>query len=269
MLLAGELAADAATNQMLQSEVEYPIEPLIPPVQFPDTLPLYSYTTSIGLATKRTIIKSVDHGGASRFFDIDVNILEGKYRKPKAKPIPIKYWLITSLFIVAIACLYPLYQAKSQIATENSVLDTVVSNIFREINLATLVNEEALNSQGLIDETLAAVNALETANDNIFSVRGVFNTRLQQVTLGIPQNTSFTSIEIKKDVIVIRGETDSVFTVIEYATALEAEGIFKQVRVTDLDEATITIPGVEEDGSDSFDVYVITFEIEAQILQPE
>ena len=269
LLLAGELAADTTTSQMLQSEVEYPIEPLIPPVEFPDKLPIASYTTSIGLAIKRTVLKSTDHGNASRFFDIDVNILEGKYRKPKAKPIPIKYWLLTSLLVAVIACLFPLYQAKNQIATENSVLETVLNNIFREVNLAVLINEETIITQGLINETLATIKDLETANKDIFSVRGNYNTRLQQVTQNIPQNTSFTSIEIKKDIIVIKGETDSVFTVIEYAMALEAEGIFTQVRVTELDETLITIPGTEEDESPLPQVNVITFEIEAQIPLPE
>jgi hypothetical protein len=268
LLLAGEMAADTATSQMLQAEIEYQIEPLVPPVDFPDKLPLSSYTTSIGLATKRTILKSVDHGSASRFFDIDVNILDGKYRKPKARPIPVKHWLLTSLVIIVIGCLFPLYQAKSQIAAENHTLDTVVNNIFREINLAALVNEEALITQGLIDETLAAVDGLAAANVNIFSPRGKFNTNLQTVTFNMPPATSFTSIEIKKDLIVIKGETDSVFTVIEYVTALEAQGVFQQVRVAELDEALITIPGIAEDGSDSYQVNVITFEIEARLPPP-
>ncbi len=268
LLLAGELAADTKTSQMLQSEIEYPIEPLIPPVEFPDRLPIASYTTSIGLATKKTTLKVTDHGGVSRFFDIDVNILEGKYRKPKAKPIPMRYWLLTSFILAVIVCLFPLYQARNQIATENSVLETSFNNITRELNLATLVNEETMSTQQMINDIIAQAEALETTNNNIFGIRGKFDTRLQRVTLDIPQNTSFTSIEIEKDVIIIKGETDSVFKVIEYATALEAEGIFTQVRITDLDETYLTVPGAQETDSPLSQVHVITFEIEAHIQQP-
>ena len=270
LLLAGEMATDTLTSQMLQTEIEYPIEPLIPPVEFPDKLPIASYTTSIGLATKRIPLKSVDHGNVSRFFDIDVNIFEGKYRKPKAKPVPIKNWLLTSLLIVVIACLFPLYQAKNQIALENSALEAALDNVNRELNLAGLINTETMLTQETISETIAKAESLETTNNNIFSVRGNFDTGLQRVTRDMPLNTSFTSIEIKKDVIVITGETDSVFTVIEYATALEAEGVFNQVRITDLDETYITVPGIEEtEGSSLLQVYVITFEIQAQLPLPE
>lgn len=269
LLLAGELAADTTTSQMLQSEIEYPIEPLIPPVEFPDRLPIAAYTTSIGLAAKRTPLKSTDHGSASRFFDIDVNILEGKYRKPKAKPIPMRNWLLSFLLVAAVACLFPLYQARSQIAEENNTLETVLNNITRESNLAALVNEETTLTQQIISETIAMAEALETTNNHIFGVRGNFYTKLQTVTQDMPPKTSFTSIEIEKDVLIIKGETDSVFTVIDYATALEAEGVFRQVRITDLDETFLTVPGTEETESPLLQVYIITFEIEAQIPLPE
>ncbi|MBN1160480.1 MAG: pilus assembly protein PilM [Dehalococcoidales bacterium] len=268
LLLTGEMATDTATSQMLQSEVEYEIEPLVPSVEFPDKLPLTSYTTSIGLAAKRTPLKSSGSGEA-RFFDININVLEGKYRKPKAKPINVSNLVWATLLVAVLACIFPLYQASSQAATENSALENELNILDRELNLAALINEETLITQGIISETQTAADILETANKNLFSTRGVFNTRLQQVTADIPINTSFTSIEIQKGVIIIRGETTDLFSVIEYATSLEAEGIFNQVRITELDETLISTSATEEDDSSPFQVNVIIFEIEAQISLAE
>jgi Tfp pilus assembly protein PilN len=269
LLLTGEMAADTATSQMLQSEVEYEIEPLIPPIEFPDKLPLTQYTTSIGLAAKRTAIKPSGRGGESRFFDINVNVLEGKFRKPKAKPIAKKYLVMTVLLLAVIGCLFPLYQANSQLAEENSALENELNIINREINLAALINEEATITQETISETQTAADTLEAANIGLFGARGVFNTRLQQITLDMPLNTSFTSVEMQKDVITITGETTDIFSVIEYATNLEAEGIFTQVRIAELDENLITIGETGEDDTSPSQVYIITFEIEARISLPE
>jgi hypothetical protein len=265
LLLTGEMAADTATGQMLQSEVEYEIEPLIPPLDFPDKLPVTSYTTSIGLAAKRTSIKPSAGGGEARFFDININVLEGKYRKPKAKPVNVKYLVSVTLLVAAIACLYPLYNAKTQVAAENNALTNELITANREYNLAVLVNEEATMTQGILGETQTAADNLEAANKSVFSARGLFNTRLQQVTTDMPLNTSFTSIEIQKNAIIINGETTDIFSVIEYATSLEAEGIFKQVRITELDETLITVGEAGEDDASPPEVHVITFEIEALI----
>ena len=265
LLLTGELSAEVAVDGLLQSEIEYPIERLVPPIEYPDSLPITSYATNIGLAIKRTPLKPTKRGEITDFSDINLNILEGKYRKPKAKPIAIRQLVLYALLVAAVGLLYPLYQANSTVATENKVLEAELISASRELNLATLINMETIMTEDTISEIIADTEALELANLSILGSRGIFNTRLQQVTGAIPLNTSFTSIEIEKDVITISGETDSVFTVIEYATALEAEGIFTNVRISELDETIITLPGTEDE-SLLLQVTVITFEIIAHML---
>ena len=268
LLLTGHLAAEVVANGLLQSEIEYPIESLIPPVEFPDSLPIASYATSIGLAIKRTQLKPPARGEVTHFSDINVNILEGKYRKPKTKPIAAKYFILSAFLVAAVGLLFPLYQASSGVATENQALEADLINVSRELNLASLINEETIKTEDTIREIIAATEALNVANISILGSRGIFNTELQQVTGVMPLKTSFTSIEILKDMITIKGETDSVFTVIEYATALEAEGIFTKVRIVELDETLISIPGTGESESTPSQVNVITFEIVAQLIMP-
>jgi Tfp pilus assembly PilM family ATPase/Tfp pilus assembly protein PilN len=265
LLLTGELAAEVAVGGMLQSEIEYPIERLIPPVEFPDSLPISSYATSIGLATKRTAIKPPPRGDNSYFSDINVNILEGKYRRPKAKPIALKSLLLSTFLVAAVGLVYPLYQANARVTTENKVLEAELVNIEHEINLANLVNEETMITQDMLYQLILDTEALEEANTSILSSRGIFNTELQQVTGAIPLKTSFTSIEIQKDIITIQGETEDVFSVIKYAAALEAAGIFTSVRISELDETLITPSGTGEDGMPPPMVNAVTFEIVAKL----
>jgi Tfp pilus assembly protein PilN len=261
LLLTGDSAPEAMAGGLLQSMIEYPIEPLIPPVEFPDTLLIAPYTTSIGLALKKTTIKPSGRGKVSHFSDININILAGRYRKPKAKPIAMKNLLLAIFLVAALGIIFPLYQARAQVNTENQALEADLTSLSRQIGLATLANEETLKTEAAISNIIAAAKALEAANENILGDRGAFNTGLEQVTGIMPSKTYFTSIEILNGAITIEGEADSVFTVIEYAAALEAEGVFKEVRIIQLDEAVITLPGAGEGESAQSQVSVIIFEI--------
>jgi Tfp pilus assembly protein PilN len=261
LLLTGDLAVEAPTSGLLQSEIEYPIEPLIPPVEFPNSLPIASYTASIGLALKKTLLKPSARGEDARFYDININILAGKYRKPKAKPIPLRNILLIGFLVVVIGLLFPLYQARTQLNADNKLLETELSNVDRELNLASLVNEETVNTEYSIFEILDTTEAIKAANLSILDTRGDFNTGLQTVTEIMPPNTSFTSIEILKDAITIKGETDSVFTVVDYVAALESKSIFTNVRITQLDEGLITSSGDGIIGTTPTQVTGVTFEI--------
>ncbi|OGO17638.1 MAG: hypothetical protein A2Z15_01520 [Chloroflexi bacterium RBG_16_50_11] len=265
LLLAGELTAQDTAQKLLQAEIEYPIESLMPPVEYPDNLPVALYTAGIGVALKRTPLKPSGRGQTAHFFDINVNILTGKYRKPKAKPIPLRYLVLTAFLLAAVAGLYPLYQAYSDTATETMALEAALNNVQRELNLANLVYEETIQTEDMIYEIITAAEALKAANNSIFRTRGIFNTRVQKATDVMPLKTSFTSIELTKDSITIKGETDNIFTVIEYAAALEAAGVFTEVRITELDETLTTVPGADESEEPSPQIAVITFEIVAQL----
>ena len=259
LLLTGESANDATTGNLLQSEIEYPLEPLIPPVEYPNDLPIASYTACIGLALKNTTIKPSIRGEVSHFTDINLNILAGKYRRLKAKPMATRSLLVGALVVVALIILVALYMMGRGIKADVNDLTLNLSQINREINLATLMNEETLTTEAEITDLTTTTQALVTAKNDVLGVRGAFYTGLQRVTGAMPASIFFTSIEILKDSVLIQGEADSEFTVIAYATALEAQGVFTEVRIVTLDETVITVPGT--DGATSSQVNIITFEI--------
>jgi Tfp pilus assembly protein PilN len=241
LLLTGDLALELPASGLLQAETDHPIESLTPLLDCPQELPVASYTANIGLSLKKFSSK-VSAGRDGGYHDININILSGKYRKIRAKPLSKILWISAALIAAAIIGLFPLYQARSQAIIDNARQQTELSNISREYNLASLVAEE--NAQ--IEEDIQKINddtaALKAANQRITGTRGGVTRDLQYVTEALPPLTDFTSIEIINKQIMIHGETDSVFTVIDYATALEGNGIYPEVRITELDE-TISILG--------------------------
>lgn len=99
------------------------------------------------------------------------------------------------------------------------------------------------------------------ATRSILGNRGDYTSNLQLVAEVLPPGTYFTSIEIDNNRIIARGETDSVFTVIDYAQALEATNAFSEVRITELDEARSITSEADETETTPGGGSVIIFEI--------
>jgi hypothetical protein len=240
LLLTGELAAEPAVTGLLQTEVDYPVASLVPPVEVPPEMPLPTYAASIGLALKKTPLKTA---GAT-FHDININILTGKYRQAKKPPRSPLAIVLGILLAVAVVGLYPLYQARSNLIEENAASRTELYNINREINVATLAAAGAAGTEETIGEITAAAAARQEANNAILAPRGSFSADLTLVTDILPSPATFTSVAIESELITVRGEADSVFTVVAYADALEASGAFSGVRIARLDEAPPETGGI-------------------------
>jgi Tfp pilus assembly protein PilN len=268
LLLTGEMAADSTASGLLQAEVEYPIEPLVPTVGFPADFPVDSYAATIGLALKTMPKKAAAKGEAVRFTDININLLDGKYRKPKAKPVRARYIVMGVILALAVVLLYPLYRAHAQLQTDNTALEASLNDVRRELNIAVITNEDDNIAEDAITTIYSVTNAVKNASISILGTRGVFTTELELVTSLIPQNTLFTSIEIGPNDISIQGETDSVFTVVDYAAALEATGAFPGVRITLLDDTQPAVASEESPAAWQSQVGVVTFEILIQKYLP-
>jgi hypothetical protein len=256
LLLTGELAAEAPTLGLLQNETEYPVEPLVPPVELPPDLSAAAYAASIGLALKKTPVKT-----AAGFHDININILSGKYRKKKAPPVPASRIIFIMLLVIAVAFIFPLYQTKTQLNVENAGLQTDLDNINREVNFSKIAAAKTAGTEETIRVTIAETNALKAANLSILGTRGDFTHYLQLVTVALPPDAYFTLIDIDNDLINVRGEANSVFTAVDYATALEATRAFTEVRITRLDEASLTASIAMETENTTEEISAIKFEI--------
>ena len=231
-LLTGELSADATTSQLIQAEIAYPVEPLVPPMEFPPDLPVALYASNMGLALKKVSQKT-----ATRFRDININILSGKYRA-RARPVPMRYILFSLALIITIGLLFPLYQVKSQATAETMRLQTELSRVSQELHQVRLALNEAKQIEDTINEISTAADTLKQVHQDILSKGGDSANNLKLVTNALPSEAYFTSMEIGTDQITVKGEADSSFTVISYAMALEAQGRLSEVRIAEIDEST-------------------------------
>jgi Tfp pilus assembly PilM family ATPase/Tfp pilus assembly protein PilN len=251
LLLTGELSADATTSKLIQAEIEYPVELLVPPLESPPDLSVAVYATNMGLALKKVSQKT-----ATRFRDINLNILSGKYRA-RARRVPLRYILLPLALIIAIAPLFPMYQLKSQADAETMRLQTELSRVGQELRHARLASDEAKQIEDTINEIVADAETLIQEHRDILAKGGDFANNLELVTDALPSDAYFTSIEIDTEQITVEGEADSSFTVVSYAMALEAQGRLSEVRIGEIDESKSTEGETTEAGSNGVSFTIV------------
>ncbi len=242
LLLTGDLAAEPPAGELLRSHVEYPVSNVEPLADYPSTLPVASYAAGIGLALKRVPLKTA-RGENSHYHDIDINILEGKYRKPAARPVPGRSLLGGAILVIAIILLVPLFLSRADISTKNADLTIELAGLNHELGLANAAAAQSALDEASIKEMTDSAAGLLAADRMALGARGEYTRDLKRLTADLPSNTFFTDIEIDSARITIMGETDSVFTVVDYATVLESEKYFRSVRIVELDERSAYVSG--------------------------
>lgn len=248
LLLTGGLSSGATVSQLIQDEIEYPVELLSPPLEVPAELPTTLYATNMGLALKKVPQKKGLKGDAARFHDINLNILPGK-KASRAFPVSIQNILVTLALVAIISLVSPLYLVKNQADVETIRLQAELSGVSQKLREARLAIDEAEQTEDTISGIIASVETLRQEHQDILSEMGDFADRLTSVTSAIPSGVHFTSIELGSDQITIKGEADSPFTIVSYARALEAQGKFSEVRIAEIGRSGST--EAETEGAES------------------
>ncbi|MFC1914609.1 pilus assembly protein PilM [Chloroflexota bacterium] len=230
LLLTGELSADTKTHGLLQNATGYSVEQLLPPFQLPPDLSCALFSINIGLALKKTSLKTVTKGNEYLFKDINVNLLLGIYGV-KAVIIKQTNIILTAVLLIGIGLLYPAYQFRSQAAAETIHLQTNLIGTQQEMDKRTLATNESRQVEKNINEILSRVESQKEEQQNILSIGGEFTSSLTLANDVLPDEAYFTSVKIGSDHITVEGEADNSFTVVNYVVALEKTGKFSEVRI--------------------------------------
>ena len=253
LLLTGELSAEANTSQLIQAETGYPVELLVPSLKFPPDLPIALYAANMGLA-----LKKVPQKGATRFRDINLNILPVTY-KPRILRVSWQFVLLSLAIAIGGGFLFPMYRLQSEAEVETIRLLTEFSQVSQELHQVRLASNEATQIEDIISKMVGELGALRQEHQYILSKGGDFAINLDSVTHAIPPEAYFTVIEMSTDQITVEGEADNTFTVIDYVLALEEQGGLSEVRIAEIDEVKITEIEITETETIETEITVISF----------
>jgi len=231
LLLTGQLSTGSATRDLVQAETEYPVQSLVPPLNFQPELPVALYAANMGLALRK--IKATNG-----FHDTQLNILAGTYH-PKHIHISPKNIIPYLALAVVAGLLIPFFQFKSDAVAETAQLQSELSMARQELHLAELVldrtDTDALEAEATISGIVAVLETLRQEHMIMLTGAGNFTGNLELVTGILPPLASFTSVEVNKESIYVEGTMDSPFAVLSYAWALGDEA-FAEARIVEIDE---------------------------------
>jgi len=231
LLVTGEMSSDAVRD-LLQAEVEYPVESFVAQMKCPSEMPLDLYSTEIGLALRKAKRKAPT-GSVGDYRDVSLNLLPDKYRA-KGFRLPVRRTLLSLTAIIAIASLVPTYQTADWTHTESVRLEAELTRRSGELHELRLALNQAQQIENKISETTSDLEALRSEHQQMLSRRGDMADYLTLLAGALPPGASFASIEIGADRITVAGESEDFSTVISYAKALETLKAFSDVRIAEI-----------------------------------
>ena len=211
LFITGQMSGDLALMEKLQAGVEYPIEPLAPPLEYPAHLSTSQYAVNIGLALKGpAAAKNIEPGDHSL---PDINLLPQVYKpwRPSARQI-----YFSCAIIAAIALLFPLYQVTSEAMAKTSALERKNTSL----NSLLEVRKSALAERQPLKNAIADYNTIVNMGGGITEDLEVI--RSQAAELGVEVQ----SITHAVTSITFTCQADSYTTFRDYLTALEESGRF-------------------------------------------
>lgn len=209
--ITGQTAKDSTLGEKLQARLGYPLEPLAPPLECPENLPIAQYAVNIGLALRETApSESLREGGYS---PLDINLLPSIYRpwKPSARQI-----YLLGVLIVIIALLFPLYQITADNMSKTARLEAsynVLNNKLEQMK-AEIAKREPLKKA--IAEYNTIVDMGGGFTEDLEVIRGEAEKLGVQVESAVHTGNSITIV----------CQADSYLTFRDYLTALEESGRF-------------------------------------------
>lgn len=230
VLLSGTLASDSKTVALIQSNTEYPIELLTTAIKTPPDFPLIAYTANLGLALKGTIRNAESRENKTRFYDIDIDLLEGK-RRIEIKHTPKGQILLPVALIIALILLIILSVVKGQAHTERLRLQGEVDALTNDLQRTRILADQAAATEATILTLSTETAALAQQEQQVLFKNVNDADILTLVNTNLPVNAVFSDIEITPDKVTIQGQANTTADIVSYAEALKTgyTQVFKKV----------------------------------------
>ena len=167
ILLSGKPAIDAKTVELNQSNTEYPVEVFKSAIKAPSDFPLIAYADNLGLALKGTRRNAESRENKTRFYDIDIDLLEGK-RRVEIKHTPKDQILLPVGLIIALILLIMLSVVKGQAHTERLRLQGEVDALTNDLQRSRIMADQAAATEATILTLSTETAALAQKNSRSF-----------------------------------------------------------------------------------------------------
>lgn len=211
LFITGQMSTDITLVEKLQARLDYPVEPLAPPVEYPAYLPISQYAANIGLALRKTA--SFENSGQGGPLPLEINLLPDTYRpwRPTGRQL---YSL--AVMVMALALLFPLFQITSEATAKTASLQSQFNVLNVKLEQMQLEIQRREPLQKAIGEYHTIVDMGGYFTEDLVTIRS------EAEKLGVKVG----SIIHQGDSIGVSCQADNYIAFRQYLTALEESGRF-------------------------------------------
>jgi len=211
IFITGQMSTDITLMEKLQARLDYPVEPLAPPVKFPAYLPVSQYAVNIGLALRETA--SFEKSGQGGPLPLEINLLPDTYRpwRPTGRQL---YSL--AVIVMALALLFPLFQITSEATAKTASLQSRFNVINVKLEQMQLEIQRREPLQKAIGEYRTIVDMGGYFTEDLVTIQS------EAEKFGVEVG----SIIHQGDSISVSCQADNYIIFRQYLTALEESGRF-------------------------------------------
>jgi len=211
LFVVGQMSEEPVLMEKLQDRLTYPVEPLSPPIEYPENLPISQYAVNIGLALRSAV--SSKSGEQSGQLPLNINLLPDVYRPWRLSK---RHVYSFGLIIAAIALLFPVIQLTNDAVNSTSDMKMRVEALNHELQRRQLEIKNRAPMQRAVKEY-----------NTIMNVGGNYTEDLEVINLEAEKlNIHLDTVFHEGSSIDITCQADSYITFREYLLALEQSGRF-------------------------------------------
>ncbi len=211
LFITGQMSLELALVEKLQAKSRYPVEPLTPPLDYPEHFPASQYAVNIGMALRdMPLSASGEEGG---LFPVDINLLPESYRPWRPSSGQVYTFLLVA---AAFALLFPVFQVAAEAMDKTSALEAKYNALNTALEKKKLEIKRREPIQKAINEYKSLVNTETNFTADLETIRG------EAAELGVQVG----SITHEGERVTVVCQADDYVTFREYLAALEESGRF-------------------------------------------
>jgi hypothetical protein len=211
LFITGQLSSDSDLVAELEERVAYKIEQPVPPLEYPQNLPVSQYAVNFGLALKGS--QSGIDTEQNTYSPPDINFLPGEYKpwRPSARQV-YSAFAVTAILVL----LVPLYQLTSNAMDETSKLEAE----FNTLNELLEMRKTELAKREPLKKAIDSYNIIFNNNSDITEDLDTV------ISIAAELNVEIMTLAHQISGLTIECKADSAVTFDDFITALEESGRF-------------------------------------------
>ena len=211
IFITGQMSGDRALVEKLQAGLRYSFEPLAPPIEYPEDLPVSQYAVNIGLALKGKTPSG--DAGQGNYSPPDINFLPAVYHawKPSVRQL---FYVVA--VVAAVFLLFQLYQVTGDALAETGGLQ----RRYDLLNTKLQQRQLEIKNRAPLQQAVKEYHIISNPGGNFTEDLKVINSEATE------HGVQLQSIAHGGDTITINWQVDSYDTIESYLATLEESGRF-------------------------------------------